>query len=154
MGKIVIMPNQPNKVLEIHEILDSLTAMRKKQDKIDFLRKHDSMALRDVLKGTFDPAIQWNLPEGAPPYEQENEDVSPSTLRKKHRDFKYFVKGLQISERLNPIRREVLFIRLLESIHPEDAKIVISMKDKKQPVKGLTKKLVEEAFPGLISVAS
>jgi len=46
-----------------------------------------------------------------------------------------------------------MFIKLLESVHKEDAKIVIAMKDKKLQgmYKGLTKKAVQEAFPTLIS---
>ena len=43
-----------------------------------------------------------------------------------------------------------MFIRLLESIHPKDAKIVLAMVAKKLPVKGLTKTMVKEAFPNLI----
>jgi hypothetical protein len=39
---------------------------------------------------------------------------------------------------------------VLESIHPKEAKVLIAVKDKKLPYKGLTKKLVEEAFPGLL----
>jgi hypothetical protein len=49
------------------------------------------------------------------------------------------------------MRRETKFIQLLESIHAEDAIIVLNMVAKKAPVKGLTKKIVEEAFPNLLS---
>jgi hypothetical protein len=38
----------------------------------------------------------------------------------------------------------------LESIHPQDAVIVLSMVNKEPPVKFLTKKLTEEIFPTLI----
>jgi hypothetical protein len=43
-----------------------------------------------------------------------------------------------------------MFISILEAVHPEEAEVLVKMKDKKQLVKGLTKKLVEEAYPGLI----
>jgi hypothetical protein len=48
---------------------------------------------------------------------------------------------------------ESMFIKVLEAIHPKDAEVVIAMKDKKfnGKYKGLTKKLVSDAFPGLIS---
>ena len=46
-------------------------------------------------------------------------------------------------------RREQIFIGILEGVHPEDAKLVISMINK-QNIKGLTRPVVEEAFPGLL----
>ena len=52
---------------------------------------------------------------------------------------------------LTSYKRENKFIQLLESIHPEDALIVLNMVQKKAPVKGLTKKIVEEAFPNLLT---
>ena len=51
---------------------------------------------------------------------------------------------------LTKIKREALYIELLESIHPEDAKLLISIKDKKIPYKGITLKIIKEAFPILI----
>ena len=47
-------------------------------------------------------------------------------------------------------KRERLFIGILESIHPQDAELVLKMVEKKMPAKGLTRKIVEEAFPGLL----
>jgi len=44
----------------------------------------------------------------------------------------------------------MLFIEMLETIHPEDAKILLNMIQKKPPVKGLTEKVVKEAFPDLL----
>ena len=48
---------------------------------------------------------------------------------------------------MKPIKRETLFIEFLESIDPDDAKMILSMKDKKSPYKGLTKKLITDTFP-------
>ena len=96
-------------------------------------------------------AIQWNLPGGTPPYTPSSEESPPSTLLRYHRNFKYFVKGLRESSKLNPIRRERMFIDILEAVHPRDAEILVSMINKKSPVKGLTKTVVKEAFPELIS---
>ncbi len=55
------------------------------------------------------------------------------------------------NDNLTPLRREQLFISLLESIDKEDAKLMLAAKDKKIPYKGITTKLVNTAFPGLIS---
>ena len=48
------------------------------------------------------------------------------------------------------MKRESIFIGLLEGIHPADAEVVLDMIAKKPP-KGITKKLAEEAFSGLLS---
>ena len=47
-------------------------------------------------------------------------------------------------------KREKIYIGLLESIHPEDAKVVINMVNRKKPGNGITEKVVKEAFPSLI----
>lgn len=138
------------KRLEVYEVLERVAKAKTKQERVNILKTHDCISLRDVLRGTFDEAIQWNLPEGEPPYTPNKPESPPSTLHRQHRNFKYFVKGLRESENLNKIKRERMFIEVLESVHPEDAKVVLSMIKKKQPVKGLTKKLVQEVFPNLI----
>lgn len=137
---------------EVYEILQSVEKAKTRKDKITILKSYsDLMPLRDVLQGTFDERIQWNLPGGEPPYTPQPEDSPPpSTLRKQHLKFKYFVKGFRESESLKTIKREKMFIDMLESVHPSDAEILISMINKKTPVKGLTKKLIQEAIPDLI----
>lgn len=144
------MANYPKK-LEVFEILEKVKNAKTKKERIEILQSNDIMPLLDVLKGTFDDTIQWNLPGGTPPYTPNNPDTPPSTLKRQHMQFKYFVKGLRESNRLNPIRRERMFIDMLEAIHPKDAEVVVSMINKKSPVKGLTKALVKEAFPELIA---
>jgi len=140
-----------SKRLEIFEILEVFAKTKSKADKIALLRYYNIMALRDVLQGTFDPAIQWNLPEGKPPYVENDNHNAPSTLLRQHRFFKYFVKGVNESEKLTRVKREKMFIELLEAVHPEDSKIILAMVSKKSPVKGLTLKIVTEALPDLIS---
>ena len=139
-----------SKRLEVFEILEKVAVQKTRQDKIKVLRENNSMPLRDVLQGTFDPAIKFKLPVGTPPFTENEINTAPSSLLRHHRFFKYFVEGVQECERLSTVKREKMFIDTLEAIHPEDAKIVISMVAKKTPVKGLTKKLVQEALPDLI----
>jgi hypothetical protein len=54
------------------------------------------------------------------------------------------------NDNLKPVRREYLFVQLLENVNKEDARLLISVKDKTIPYKGITKKLVEELYPGLL----
>jgi hypothetical protein len=119
--------------------------------KLNCLKANNIPAIRDVCRGAYDKTLEFSLPEGKPPYNPNRPESVPSTLRKEHRNFGYFVKGLPQSEKITNMRRETMFIQLLESIHAEDAIIVLNMVAKKAPVKGLTKKIVEEAFPNLLS---
>jgi len=136
--------------LQVYEIFDLVSKAKSKKEKIEILQKHNIMPVRDVLQGTFDKKILWNLPEGSVPYTANIEESPPSTLLKLHMRFKYFVKGLRESEQLTNLKRERMFIDLLESIHPRDAEILVDMINKKTSVKGLTEKLVKEAYPDLI----
>ena len=107
-------------------------------------------AVKDVVRGAFDPRLKFVLPEGKPPYSPNRPESVPSSLRKLHKQFGDYVEGAR-SSAMGKIKRETRFIQLLESIHAEDALIVLDMVAKKPPVKGLTKKIVEEAFPNLLS---
>jgi len=133
----------------IHEVLALVDKAATKKEKIEILQNNDSMVLKNILIGTFDDAIEWLLPDTAPPYEPCEAHGAPSSLHKQLDNFTYFVKGGKSPDMLKA-KREMMFIRLLESIHPEDAKIVVAMLARKLPTKGLTKALVKEAFPKLL----
>jgi hypothetical protein len=60
------------------------------------------------------------------------------------------VKGLMESERLSSVKREKLFLDMVETVHPRDAELIVTMINKQPPMKGITKKLVTEAFPDLL----
>jgi hypothetical protein len=132
----------------IYEILFEIGSKKNKSDKINLLKNNESWALKDVLKGTFDDRIKWLLPTGEPPYQESEPHNHPSNLIREHKKFRYFAKGGPGSK-LSAVKRESIFIGLIESIHPEDAKIVINMINK-MPPKGISKSIVQEAFPGLL----
>lgn len=136
--------------LQVYEILDKVSKTSKRADKIKILQEHkDNWALKDILRGSFDELVVWNLPSGKPPFEPAPEDSHPSHLHKHNRKFANFVKGGP-GDNLPAFRREKMFIDILEVIHPRDAELLLGMINKDLNVKTVTKKLVEEAFPGLI----
>ena len=135
--------------LLVHEVIDQVRKARTKDKKVALLKKHETWALKDVLRGTFDTTIEWNLPGGEPPYTPTEAHSAPTNLLKEHKQFVYFVKGLRESNRLTPVKRESIFIGLIEGIDPEDAKLVINMINKEKP-NGITRPVIEEAFPGLL----
>lgn len=138
---------------DVWEVFTEVQEAKTRKKKLEVLKKYENdMHVRDVLQGTFDPRIQWNLPGGTPPYTPANDDAPPlQSLMKLHLRFKFFVKGLAASEDLPSIKRERMFIDILETIHPKDAQIMVSMVNKQKPeYDGLTEKLVKEAMPDLI----
>ena len=134
-----------------YEILEWCSKGKNKQEKINRLHKNSGPALKAILGHTFNPNVNWLLPEGNPPYKPvdssaEIEGQFTGELRRLY----LFVEGpTEAQQSLTPKRREQLFIDLLEAIHPDDANLLCSMKDGKLPFTGITRKLVSEAFPNL-----
>lgn len=134
--------------LLVYEVLDQVEKLRSNKEKVEFLRKHDTGALRDVLRGSLDDRIVWLLPDTPPPYKPNRPESVPSSLVRECVNLAYFVKGGK-GPNMSQGRREKMFIGLLEAIHPKDASLVIDMVAKKAP-KSVNYKLVKEAFPDLL----
>jgi hypothetical protein len=133
-----------------YEILEKVSATKSRADKIKILQEHNNnWALKDILRGTFDDTVVWILPKGNVPYEPAEERSHPSDWSQHNKKLAYFVKGGQ-GERIGTIKREKMFLDILETVHPRDAELLAGMINKKLPITGVTKKLVQEAFPGLI----
>lgn len=135
--------------LEVYEVFEAITKAKTREEKIEILKQNNHHAVRDIIKGALDPAIEWNLPKGRPPFTENKAESTPSSLLRENQKFTYIVKGGK-GEAMLGFKRERLFIGILESIHPQDAELVLKMVEKKMPVKGLTRKIVEEAYPGLL----
>jgi len=135
----------------ISEVLNKTSKLRTKAEKMEYLRKMNHPALRDVLRVAFDADVVSLLPEGTPPYTRDDAPKGHEylTLYRGHRRFKYFFKG-PVGNELDAIRRESMFISLLESLHAEDADMLCLAKDKKLKIPGITKKLISDTFPNLI----
>lgn len=133
----------------VHEVIEMVSKAKTKEDKISLLKEHETQALKDVLVGAYHTKVEWNLPPGRPPFEAAEERSVPSNLLKQTRKFNDLIKGGP-GDSLPAFKRESIFIRLIEQVHPDDAELLLKMVAKKQLAKGVTKKLVEEAFPGLI----
>lgn len=135
--------------LELYEVLEKFEATKSRKDKIAVLKENDTPALRDYIRCLYDDRVQFNLPGGKPPYNANLPESYPSTWHKQHMKLKYFVKGL-IGDQMKQIKRESMFISVLESVHPKDAEVLVDMINKKATAKGFTKKIVQEAFPNLV----
>ena len=130
------------------EILKLVSEQKTEAQKIELLRKHGSEGLCQLVNLAFDKNAPWDLPDGDPPYKPNPYPDQQNRLQAEQRRLYLFFKGG--NNNLTKLRRETLFIELLESIDPEDAKLILSIKANKLPYKGLPKSLFEKAWPGRI----
>ena len=135
----------------ISEILERAVAGDKVNGKAVLLKKYDNPTLRKILKYTFSEKITFDqLPKGDPPYKPNDLVDQENVLYAETRRLYLFTDGG--NPNLKQLRKEALFIEVLENIDPRDAKLLISMKDKKLPeeFKGISKAVVKKAFPDLL----
>lgn len=134
----------------ISEVFEEAAKLNTKKAKIQFLKQNDSAPLRDIIRINFDDDIVSLLPKGAPPYKKDDapDGYNNSTLYSQFKMFKHFFKGPKSN--INQVKRETLFVGVLEALHSNEAELLIQAKDKDLKYKGITKKLVMDAFPNLI----
>ena len=101
---------------------------------------------KDILRYNFTD-IKLDLPEGKPPYTEHEElrEIGANRIPAEWRKMQYFLPG----NNLPVIKREKLFIDILESVSPEEAELILKMKDKKLKLKNISKKTVQDALPEL-----
>ncbi len=132
----------------VFEVFKHTAAKETAEEKAAFLKQNETFALRTILQGCYHPGIKFLLPEGEPPF-QLNDPVSVETrLHALVKKLDLFIEGGRPVA--NQSKREMLFIELLESVHPDDAVILIRMKDKKDPWAGMSHSVAHMAFPDLI----
>jgi len=130
-----------------HEIFTQVNNAKDKPKKIEVLRKYDSQGLRQLLKAAFDPKIIWDLPEGTPPYiaNEAPAGTDHTSLLDESRKLYLFIKG---GSNIPKVKKETLYIQMLEALHKDDALALIAIKEKNLNLvyKGLTENCVKEAF--------
>lgn len=157
-----------------HEILELASKQRTKEKKIEVLKEYRNDALVSILIWNFDESIRSALPEGPVPYSSVQEQTSGNdtlsgtidkqlnnpqvidsysnaqrtSLRKEANIFYNFIEGG--NNGISKIRRETMFINLLEGLHPLEAEILILTKDKQLASKyKITLPIVSEAYPDI-----
>ena len=134
--------------LLISEILTKVNNAKDKPKKVEVLKTYDSQPLRQVLKGAFDPSIIWDLPDGTPAYKENDAPAGTehTLLSNEAKRLWHFVRGGD--ERLSKTKKETMFIQILEGLHADEAKLLVSVVNKElnKSYKGLTDAAVKEAF--------
>mgnify|MGYP007059499971 FL=1 len=134
----------------IHEILELVSKQLSAAKKAEILQEYRNDALTAILIWNFDDSIISVLPPGEVPYKENEVPVGTdhTSLRREWKHLYNFVKGGNDS--LNGLRRETMFIQMLEGLHPEEAKILCLTKDKQLQTKyKITQANVAQAFPDI-----
>jgi len=133
----------------ITDIINECAAHKTPKAKIEALRANSNAPLQTILSYTYDKGIEFLIPDTPPPWKpNEYEDEAKALLYTEARRLKIFIKGGGY-DNLKQLKREQLFISLLEDVDNNDAHTLVHMISKK-PFKGLSRKIVMEAFPNLI----
>ena len=130
------------------EILDKVHKAKTKDQKVSLLKQNNSEGLRMVLKSSFDPKIEWVMPEGEVPFRANDVPMGTehTVLAMESKKLWHFIKG---ADRQTPQhKKETMFIQMLEGLHESEAKLLVAAKDKRihQVYKGLSTNVVKEAF--------
>ena len=174
-AKTTAIPNLPNNPF-VYEVFDACSKQRTKAKKIEVLKTYAHDSIMAVLIWNFDESVVSLLPEGEVPYGNTREDNSvtgslsdkindavgmmresgsaslgsqdqgKASIRAEYTKFYNFLKGG--NNGLSGLRRETMFINILEGLHPLEAEILVLVKDKRLSEKyKITKEIVSAAYP-------
>jgi len=170
---IEILPTNPF----VFEILELASKQRNNAKTVEVLKTYEHDSLKTVLIWNFDPTVISLLPQGEVPYgDVKDQNVYSGTLsdnllkevaggesatvqdlqgrgrtslRREYKNLYHYVKGG--NDTLSTIRREMMFINVLQGLHPKEAQLLILTKDKKLTDKyKVTFENVKEAFPDIL----
>jgi len=171
--KVVEIPQLPVNPF-VFEILDAASSQRSKAKKVEALRRYEHPSVKMIFIWNFDDSVISLLPPGAVPYGETNAQTTfagtlsdnlikeaqggesatgqdldgrgKTSLRREYQNLYHYVKGG--NDKLTTTRREMMFINLLEGLHPRESEILILTKDKKLTDKyKISLDVVKEAYP-------
>ena len=134
----------------IHEVFELACKQRSKAKKVEILQEYRDDSITAVLIWNFDDTVESAIPAGQVPYKENEVPVGTdhTSLRREWRQLFHFVKGGNST--LSSLRRETMFIQMLEGLHPKEAEIICLVKDKRlTDVYKLTYDVVKEAYPDI-----
>ena len=160
----------------VFEILELASKQRSNVKKVEVLQTYAHDSLKSILIWNFDATVISLLPEGAVPYgdvkdqnvysgnlsdnlsreagggesatQQDMQGRGRTSLRREYQNLYHFVKGG--NDTLSTIRREMMFINILEGLHPREAELLCLVKDKQLQTKyKITLDNVKEAYPDI-----
>jgi len=177
-AKSSTIPNLPTNPF-VFEVLEAASKQRTKVKKVEVLKKYSHPSVMAILIWNFDDTAISLLPEGDVPYGSNKEDSlvtgtlsdkisdavgmmnesgskslgsqdqGKASIRAEYKKFYNFLKGGNSG--LSSLRRETIFINILEGLHPLESEILILVKDKRLTEKyNITKEIASAAYPQIV----
>ena len=172
------IPDLPSNAF-VFEIFDLITKERSKSRRVEALRKFEHPSLKALFIWNFDETVISALPPGDVPYasvgEQDaysgtvsgtvtdavkkmeelksnslgSQDQGQSSIRREFKKFYNFIRGG--NDGLSNLRRETIFINIVQGLHPREAEILCLVKDKKleEKYKAISKEIISQAYPDI-----
>ena len=136
----------------IPQILEEVEKAPNKETRVKVLRAYNHPVLRGILQINFNPDVKLALPEGMPPYKRDEKIPAGYSETNLFSEFRRMYIWLDPNINLNKLKKEQLFIQMLEGIHWTEADVLCLAKDKKLQTKykSITEDLVREAYPELL----
>jgi hypothetical protein len=138
-------------LLSLSEIVTKAVELPTKAEKIKWLQENKSVPLLTIINIMYNKDVKMLVPNTPPPWKKNSYVGTEGMLYKEARRLRIFHEGGGY-DNLDTKKRERLFISLLEDINDDDAQLLCDMIAQK-PLKGLTLKVVAEAFPELNLIA-
>lgn len=136
----------------IGEVFRVLEEAKTKKERIALLKQFDCAPVREIIRLNFSEKVKFLLPPGNPPYKPlqvppNAPESGEANLWSEYKKLYLYVEGGHPT--LKQVKREMLFLQLLEGLHPQEAELLVKLKDKKLKC-GLTRALIDEVYPGLL----
>lgn len=129
-------------------IIKKAAEQQQREDKARVLAEDQTGTVATILKMALDPEIEFDLPPGAPPYKECELVDQEGVIYREIRKTKHLLTS---NKNINQIKKQAIFIEMLENMAPEDAKLYVAAKDKEHLGRGITINVANKAFPGLIN---
>ena len=133
----------------VSELFKAVHGAKNKTLKNDILSKNKRDDVKALLIWNFDKSIKSAIPEGEVPYKKNEAPINSgghTRLVHEWRTLYNYIKGG--NDAISQMKREQMFIQLLESLHESEAELLMLIKDKKLQSKyRITRAVAEEAYP-------
>ncbi|MAE55676.1 MAG: hypothetical protein CMK23_06745 [Porticoccaceae bacterium] len=138
--------------LSIYETLLKIAKLNGNKARSEALSAYQNdFPIKVILDLVYNPNIKFLLPETDPPFTPIDEGIDAQNVLKADIRLLKYCLNIPDGEQLRPLKREQMFIQLLESVDAGDAKLLLHVKNKKLPaeLKDITESVVRKAFPGI-----
>tara|TARA_B100000676_G_C17466167_1_gene526225 strand:+ start:160 stop:588 length:429 start_codon:yes stop_codon:yes gene_type:complete len=135
--------------LSVAEVLKKAGSFKEVSERVQYLKKNESKALKAVIYFTYAKEVDWLIPETDPPYKETTpEQDLQNVLKSSYNRLRIYVKNGGY-DKMSKTKREMNFIEWLETLDCDDAKLILAIRKGEMPYPGMTRHVAKKAFPDI-----